>query len=250
VRAVLVVVHGYGEHGGRYEEMADALRGQGIGVAVPDLHGHGRSDGRRGDVRDVRWCTERLRALTEAVILPAFHRRDYAVFGHSFGGLVSAHWALAAAEGLRRIVLQSPLLAVGFRVPWWKAVAAGWLGRFCPTCALPMDLDAAALSHDPAVVDAYRRDPLVHNRMTARGYRSLVAAAADANRMASQCRIPVLVLYGTADRIVSVTAARRWFETVRCEKRCVAFADAYHELHHEPIRADALRAMCEWVLPP
>lgn len=247
-RALVVIVHGFGEHGGRYAGVADALSAQGLCVAVPDLWGHGRSGGRRGDVVRFADYLEDLRMLTEAVLLPRSGQSHYVVYGHSFGGLVAIHWALMAPPGLRRLIVQSPLLEVGFRVPPWKLLAAHGLARCWPTARLPIQLDVTKLSHDPRVAEAYRNDPLVHNRMSARAYQALRQAQAEAVRLASTVRLPILLLCGAEDRIICVTAAQHWYGQLTCEKQQVMFPGCYHELHVEPVREEVVRLVTGWTV--
>ena len=245
--ALLVLIHGFGEHAGRYQRFASGLAEQGLTVAAPDLWGHGRSGGSRGDLGSIARCAAQLRALTHAVFLPRCGSNTYAIFGHSFGGLVAIQWGLDYPE-VRRIVVQSPLLAVGFRIPRWKELAASVLGWCCPHCALAMNLDARALSRNPAVVEAYRTDPLVHNRMSAGTYRAMLRARDEAMRRAATLRSPVLLLCGAADRIVSVDVATRWLGQVECETHQRTFPACYHELHHEPVAAEVVHLVCQWVL--
>jgi alpha-beta hydrolase superfamily lysophospholipase len=246
VHHLVVILHGFGEHGGRYLEVGARLAEQGIGVVAPDLIGHGRSDGQRGDL-DVRQCVEALARLTDSVWLSEFTLKHYAVFGHSFGGLVAIQWALEAPSGLHRLVLQAPLLEAGFHIPHWKVAAARVFALLWPTWPLSTGLDAGALSRDPGVVEAYVADPLVHRVMSARTYAALVRAWDDAVMRAEQLHVPTLFLCGLADRIISVEAAHRWFDRLLCEKRRMTFPGCYHELHHEPVRDEALRAVADWV---
>jgi alpha-beta hydrolase superfamily lysophospholipase len=247
-KTLMVLLHGYGEHSGRYHTLAQALTEQGICVAAPDWLGHGRSSGARGDIVSVGRCLDRIAAMTETIFLPAAGRPTFAVLGHSFGGLAALSWALHPPAALTRVVAQSPLIEVGFPIPAWKRAAARILARVYPACSLETDLDPAWISRDPAEVHAYRTDPLVHHRMSARSYQSVVQARDELVRDAAAFRVPVLLLYGAADRIISTAAAQRWFGLVTCEKACRVFPDAYHELHHEPVRGEALRLIADWVL--
>ena len=248
IRRLLVVIHGFGEHGGRYDSFARALAEQGICVAAPDLWGHGRSSGKRGDIVSVARCVDDCRKLTEEVFMSLAGQRQYALFGHSFGGLAVIRWALDAPPALQRTIIQSPLIEIGFSLPWWKVFAARLLVRFWPSCSFGMNLDVSALSHDPAVVETYRTDPLVHNAMSARTYIELLNARVDAFRRAHTLSTPVLLLCGAADRIISVSQAQRWFDRLTCEKRQVVFPGSYHELHHEAVSGEVLRLTGEWVL--
>lgn len=249
VQALLVIVHGLGEHGGRYQALALPLAERGIMVAAPDLWGHGRSGGARGDLGEVADCVRHFQEMTARVLLPASGRTAYSLFGHSFGGLAALRWALDAPEGLHRLVLQSPLLEVGFPIPRWKRTSAAVLAGWWPAFPFSTRLEPEALSRDQAVVEAYRNDPLVHTSLSARTYRSMTRTRDDLMARAGMLRIPVLMLSGGADRIVSVDAAQRWLALVNCEKRSVRFPDCYHELHHEPVRDEVIRLTGEWILP-
>ena len=247
-RALLILVHGFGEHSGRYQRFAQALAEQGICVAAPDLWGHGRSGGRRGDIIDVTQGVNDTLKLTTEVFLPASSQTQYALFGHSFGALVAISWALDHPPNLQCVVIQSPLLEVGFPIPAWKRIAAVLLARYWPTYSLSMNLDVGALSHDPSVADAYRADPFVHNAMSVRTYRSVLRTKDLVFAHAGALRVPVLLLCGAEDRIISVAQAQRWFDQLTCEKRRVMFPGCYHELHHEPIRDEVFQLVREWVL--
>ena len=247
-RALLVIIHGFGEHGGRYQAFAEALAGQGMWVGAPDLWGHGRSGGQRGDVEQVAEYVRQLQGVTRDVFLPQSGCVAYVLFGHSFGGLLAILWALEQPQALRRVVLQSPLLEVGFPLPRWETAATSLLATCWPTCSFSLHFDVERLSHDAGVIRAYREDPLVHHVMTARTYRSLLRARDEAMARAASVRAPVLLLVAGADRVISVEWAHRWFDRLTCEKRCAVFPDSYHELHHEPVRDEVLRQVRDWTL--
>ena len=113
-----------------------------------------------------------------------------------------------------------------------------------------MDLDVSALSHDQAVVRDYHADRLVHNRMSARIYHQLLAAAEQVLDRPLEVQVPTLLLYGEADRIVSIETANRWFHALSCQKRLVSFPGTYHELHHEDVCGEVVRLTREWLTSP
>ncbi|PIQ84245.1 MAG: hypothetical protein COV75_03265 [Candidatus Omnitrophica bacterium CG11_big_fil_rev_8_21_14_0_20_63_9] len=245
-RHTLVIVHGFGEHGGRYASLAAELAQAGLCVATIDLWGHGRSSGSRGAL-EVAGCVADLSELTAEAILPLTGHQRFTIFGHSFGGLVAIWWALHHPDRLQHLVAQSPLLEVGFPIPPWKTALGRAFGVVWPSFSLSMDLDVSALSHDPSVAAAYRADPLVHNTMTAGAYRSILSTRDEVMARAGEFTVPVLLLLGSADHVVSVEMAQQWFDRLRCQKRSVVFPDAYHELHHEGVRVEVLRLTREWV---
>lgn len=244
--ALLVVVHGFGEHSGRYDALGGLLAEQGLAVACPDLFGHGRSDGRRGDMALVSRYLDDLNALT-AHLTAQLRQERLAVFGHSFGGLVALHWALQAPPILRCVVLQSPLFQVGFPVARWKTGLAALLERVAPMLAMPTGLDPRRLSHNPRIVQRYQEDPLVHRCITLRGYRNLQTAMAQGREQAARLTHPTLMLVGGDDRIVSPAACRAIFAQLTCEKRLAEFPGCYHELHHEAVGPQAAQLITQWV---
>lgn len=247
-RTLLVIIHGFAEHGGRYAPFAESLAARGICVAAPDLWAHGRSGGERGDLGDPADTVHDLQALTVAVFMPQTGFNRFSVYGHSFGGLLAALWGMAGDPAPRRLVVQSPLFEVAFELPWWKTVPATLLSAFWSTFRFEIDLDAGALSRNPAVTEAYRKDPLVYRAMSAGTYSALLRRRDEAMAGAGRLRVPALLLLAEEDRVVSVEAARRWFAQVPGEKRVVEFPDCYHELHHEPVREEVVRLVADWVL--
>ena len=247
-RAAVLLVHGFGEHGGRYEVVASTWVEQGIAVACPDLPGHGLSSGMRGDLDDVGWCLDDLEFVANRLMPSLVPTGRYAVFGHSAGGLLAIHLALRHLTTVTSFVVQSPLLAVGFPVPEWKLRLARWLVRSAPRLRLPGGVKPEWLSHDPAVVEQYRRDPLVTHVISLRGYFALQQAMTLARERVAEVKAPTFLAYGEADHVVDVSACRDFAARLQCEKQIRVYPGVYHELHHEPIRDEVLRHVRDWTL--
>lgn len=247
-QTLLVIIHGFGEHGGRYEALAESFAQQGMSAACLDLWGHGRSSGARGDIERFEAYLDDLDGfLDQPTIRGACASARPALFGHSFGGLLAIHWALRHPEAIRCLILQSPLLGVGFPVPAWKERLADVVGRMAPRLGVPLGVDPAWLSRHPEVGMRYRQDPLVHHRITARAYAAMRQGMREAMSRAPQLAVPTLVLYGTGDRVVSPAACEEFAGRLRDPKRLVAFAGCYHELHHESVASEAVDAVSRWV---
>jgi len=199
-------------------------------------------------MHSVAQCVHDCTSLLEHVFLPLAAHRRYALYGHSFGGLVAIQWVMANPPALTRAVIQSPLLRVAMPIPQWKTFAAALLAHCWARYAFRMDLDASALSHDPSVVAAYRSDPLVHNVMSAGAYWAIRRTSDEVVALAQTVQVPILLLTGGADRIVSVEAAQRWFDRLTCEKQSRMFPECYHELHHEAVFNDVVRLVRDWTL--
>jgi len=247
VEHTLVLVHGFGEHSGRYETFAQALASHGIATICQDLWGHGRSSGRRGDIDRFEEYLEDLDALTTQIIANHATGKGLAVFGHSFGGLAAAYWALRNPSYLRCLIVQSPLFEVGFQIPAWKLWIADRLTPWWPRLSLPGGVNPLWLSHDRAVVDTYRHDPLVHDRVTLLAYAQIRKAMARIKDDAARLTTPTLFLYAEEDHVVSVEVCRQVAGSLTCERRILGFPNAYHELHHEAVAQQIVLEVAGWV---
>lgn len=245
-RAVIALVHGFGEHSGRYMNVVNHLVPRGYAIWSFDHRGHGRSPGRRGFIRswdefreDVRLFLEMVRQQERG--LPLF------LMGHSMGGLIVLEYALHYPEGLQGVIASGPALAqVGISPVLLKI--AQWLSRIWPAFAMDTGLDATAISRDPAVVAAYQADPLVHSKGTARLGTEMARAMAWTHEHAHQWRLPLLILQGGADRLVPPEGSRRFYERVPiADKEYREYEGGYHEPHNDIHRDQVLQDLERWL---
>lgn len=268
--AVVAIVHGYGEHSGRYDDVVDKLLPLGFAMHGYDLRGHGRSGGVRGHVdRFARYLSD-TRAYLQAV---AAEHPEAPLFllGHSFGGLIAALFAEearggpgapggAAADAARDrgegrdvvapagIVLSAPFLALGTPVSGAKLAGARLLARLVPQRDVGNTLSPADLSHDAAVVAAYQSDPLNHHAATARWAVETLAAQRRALEAAPRLRLPLLVMWGEADRIAAPGASRAFGERAgSADKTLLAYPGLYHEIFHELGKEGPLADLAAWL---
>lgn len=246
-RGVLVIVHGLGEHSGRYQNVVDAVDGLPLSVWAHDLRGFGRSTGQRGHVDSFWDYMEDLDSFLGRVAdregsLPVF------LLGHSYGGLISLHYALCRPGRLAGLVLSSPCLGLAVEVPRWKHAAALLLSRLSPRFTLPNGIDPALLSHDRQVVDRYRSDPLVTDRVSARLYTEMLAAMERVARKAVQLDVPCLLLLAGDDALVSAAVAENVFVRLgSTDKQVRTYPGCYHELFNEENKQEPLGLLREWL---
>jgi alpha-beta hydrolase superfamily lysophospholipase len=237
-RARLAIVHGYGDHAGRYEQFMTWLAGRG-GVAchAVDLRGHGRSSGPRAYVN--RWdeylddlgAFLALAELREPAHLPTF------ILGHSHGGLVVAVAAirqrLATSAGC---ILCAPYFVNAVHVPWYKSVAARLANVCWPTLRLSSGVQVDMCSTDPAMLDDARQDPLLLRCATPRWYLGNVAAQHEAMTHADQFKRPLLVIQGDADPVADPRGAERFVDRAASTDKTLKW---YPGFLHEPLREAA-----------
>ncbi|MBN2476545.1 MAG: lysophospholipase [Pirellulales bacterium] len=245
--AVVVALHGFTEHGGRYTELGERLCGEGYAVYALDLRGHGRS---QGEPVFVRSFDEYLADLD--VFLEAVGRRQPGkplfLFGHSMGGTIVALWAAARRGDVRGLVLSAPAVQVGRGVfPILRRVAK-WLGRLFPRLRI-VRMGTGWLSRDPQVVAQFRNDPLVfHDRFPVRIGAEILRAAAKVPTRAGAIRAPLLILQGTADRVVDPAGADRLEALAGSrDKTLLRYEGLYHDLLHEPEKAQVFADLIGWL---
>jgi alpha-beta hydrolase superfamily lysophospholipase len=249
LRGAVALIHGFGEHSGRYTALVDALPRHGFAVHGFDLRGHGRSPGRRGHVD--RWSDYRddVSAFVTAVAaegpaVPLF------IFGHSMGGLIVLDWLIdgdpTARATLRGAILSAPGLRPLEVGKPWQLWASRVLSRTWP--AFSMDVPLGPVSRDGAIVATTRADPLNHRRASARWATEAMAAIKRSHEGAATITLPLLVVHGAADRIVDVAGSRWLIDNVgSVDRQLIVYPDAYHEVHNDIGRDVLVRDVLAWV---
>lgn len=244
-RGDVLLVHGLGEHAGRYSPLAAWLNARGFAVRAYDQVGHGASDGRRGGLKTDSQLVGHLEAVFDATAREA-EGRPVTLLGHSLGGLVVA---AAVASGRVRphgLVMSSPALAV--RMAAWQRAAVGWLPRLAPNLMLGNGLPPQYLSHDASVVQAYLDDPLVHDRISARLGAFVAATGQKVLAAAPRWTVPTLLLYAGDDFLVDPGGSDRFAALAPREALTVhRFDDLYHEIFNEVDSTPVFSALENWL---
>ncbi len=249
-RGTVVIVHGFGEHSGRYAGVIADLNARGYAVLAFDYRGHGLAAGPRAYVgRFSQYLDDLDAAIARArACLSGAERRPLFVLGHSLGGLITAAYALDRGEGLSGFVVTSPALGMALAVPAWKDALGRVMSRLIPRLSIPSGLDPALVSRDPEVVRAYAADPLVLTKATARWYTEFLDTQARVMASAPRITLPALVLAAGADRLADPEVSRRFEETLGSkDKRFVIYEGLYHEIMNEPEKAKVLDAIGAWL---
>jgi alpha-beta hydrolase superfamily lysophospholipase len=246
-RAVVVLSHGLGEYARRYDHVAQRFGEDGLVTYALDHRGHGRSDGKRMLVRDIGEYTADFDTLVGIARRehPALKR---VVLGHSMGGGIVFAYGVERPDNYDLMVLSAPAVAAQELVNPLMAVAAKGLGVVLP--GLPVqELDVDAISRDPAVVAAYKSDPLVyHGRVPAGIGRALLQVGETMPRRAPALHAPLLVVHGSDDRLIPVDGSRRLVECVgSTDVELKVYPGLYHEVFNEPERDQVLDDVVSWI---
>lgn len=247
-RGVVAIVHGMGEHSGRYEKLAMFLGGLGLAVFTYDLRGHGRSGGPRAYVdRFDEYLGDTDIFLTHvrrhSGPLPLF------LLGHSMGGAIAALYTATRQPALRGLALSSPAIRLGEDIPPWLIATGHWVARVLPR--LPVrKIDTRLISRDPAVVAQAARDPLNHYGGTpARTGSQLVLAMERILAELGALRIPLYIFHGTEDRLASPVGSELLYQgAAASDKTLRLYAGSYHETMNDLDRATVLRELGEWLV--
>lgn len=245
-RAVLVIVHGFGEHSGRYMNVVNHLVPKGYAVYALDQRGHGRSPGPRGYIHSWEEFREDVRAFVRRVAEMGPNRPLF-LMGHSMGGLIVLEYALHYPEGLKGVIASAPALAQVGVSPALMTLAR-LLSRILPRFAMNTGLDATSISRDLEVVATYQADPLVHSIGTARLGTEMTKAMLWTQEHAREWQRPLLILHGGADRLVPPQGSRRFLENVPiADKEYREYEGGYHEPHNDIHRAQVLADLEHWL---
>ena len=245
-KAVIALVHGHGEHIGRYEHVAEAMNAAGYAMTGFDLRGHGRSTGKRGHTPSYDALLEDvMRFLRQTAT--RFPEMPIFLYGHSLGGNLVLNTALRRKPAVKGVIATGPWLRLAFEPPAVKIALAKTMQSLLPGMLQSSGLETAALSHDEAVVRAYENDPLVHDKISARMFVVMYDAGLWALEHASELTIPLLLMHGSADRLTSADASREFAERAGDKATLKIWDDAYHEIHNEPEKEEVFRTMITWM---
>ncbi len=245
-KAVVVLVHGMGEHIFRYTDFViPKLLENDFAVIGFDQFGHGKSEGKRGHCPNY----EALLNMIDVVIKKGeeqFLNIPIYLYGHSMGGNLVINYTLRKAKKLKGIIATSPFLQLAFQPPKWKMLIGKLLLKIAPSVALPSELEVAAISRDKNEVKIYEEDKLVHDKISPMYSFPIMESGKWAIKNVDKLKIPMLVLHGTGDRIIAYKASEEF-----CSKTQKAtlklFDDGYHELHHDLCKEEFMETIITWL---
>ena len=245
-RGAVCLVHGLGEHSGRYAHLAAFLNQAGYALLAFDLRGHGKSEGQRGHAPSYEALLDDISHLLEEAA-KRYPDRPCFLYGHSLGGNLVIEYALRRRPQLAGVIATGTSFRLAFEPPAWKLILARILHSLWPTLTMSNGLDRQGLSRDPEVVRAYNDDPLVHDRVSARLAMDMLEAGLWALEHADKFPLPLLLMHGSADRVCSAQASREF--AAQAGEHCTLriWDGFYHEIHNEPEQGQVFGYLLEWL---
>ena len=244
-KAVICLVHGFGEHSSRYEHVAQFFTDHNYAVITYDARGHGRSGGKRGHfVSYDEFLNDVDNLLKQANA--NFPNLPKILYGHSMGGQVVANFALQRKPDVAGVILSSPFFQPGFAPPAIKIAAGKILRNLIPGFSLPSGLDVNAISRDKEVVKKYSNDPMVFDSISSKMGIELIEFGEEAVANAAKLTLPTLLFHGTADRLTSFEASKQFAANAGKNITFIEYPGLYHECHNEPEKGQVLQNMLDW----
>lgn len=248
-KAVINLVHGYGEYSHRYDDWASRFTDKGFIVHAIDYRGHGKSDGRRGHINSFDEFLKDVDVLINESKkrypnLPQF------IYGHSLGGNIVTNYILKRNHQFTGALISSPWFKLSFDPSVLMLSVARIMKRVYPKFTQNANLDVKGLSHDKKIVDDYINDPLVHEKISTRMFFEIYNAGLWAIKNADEINLPILVQHGTDDHITSYKASKEFAEKAKSAGKDVVYKEwtgLYHELHNELEKDAIFEFVVNWI---
>jgi alpha-beta hydrolase superfamily lysophospholipase len=245
LKAIVILIHGLGEHIRRYRHWAEMFGAEMVGFTGVDLPGHGLSDGRRGHISSYSRTDEMLDILLDETG-KTFPGVPVFLYGHSLGGGILIDYLIRRNPGVKGAIATSPWLRLAFEPPRFKVLLASAVKNILPVLVQPSGLNAEHLSTDKQVVEKYKTDPLVHDRISVSLFHSAVKAGSSSLQKSSEIRCPLLLMHGTSDMICSASASSV-LASGNSNIELKLWQGGYHELHNELFRNEVASYITGWM---
>jgi alpha-beta hydrolase superfamily lysophospholipase len=246
-KAVILLIHGIGEHSGRYEHVGQFFNRRGYAVVSYDHRGHGKSEGERTYFTSFDVPVEDMRMVFKAV-QSAFHNKPIFIYGHSMGSLISTLYLLKYQDGVQGYVSSGSPLGLDTTAPPLLVFIGKIIARFFPKLRLiPGDLKT--LSRDPEVIKLFEADLLTDKGSTRAGMAAaFLHHALSTPTELRKITLPILIVHGDADKLTPLEGSKRINQYVgSTDKTFKIYPGLYHELHNEPEKEQVLGDIAAWM---
>lgn len=246
-KGIVHLVHGIGEHSGRYAHVAEVLGDSGYNVVSFDLRGHGLSEGKRGYTPDFDHLMDDVQIFIETSIHHIGNSMPKFLYGHSLGANIVLNYCLRRSPDLAGVIATGPSFELAFAPPKLKLLVGKVMANLIPSLIMPNGLEQNHLSRDQAVVQAYKDDIYVHDHLSARLGMDILESGQFAFNRADEWKHPLLLMHGTADQITSHKASQEFAQKANGHVELVLWDGFYHEIHNDFGKEDVFTKMISWL---
>ncbi len=245
-KAVILIVHGMGEHCGRYNEVAEFYNKNGLGVLGYDRRGHGLSEGKRGHVPNSQTYFDELSTMLQQAE-KLYPGKPIFLYGHSMGGNTVLNFVLNNKPKISGVIATGSWITLFKNPSALRVVLARWVNHIYPAFSQNTGLNPAHISSVAAEVERYKNDPLIHNKITTNTGLTILEAAEFLNNYNGEFPVPALIMHGAADQITSPAGSRNFANRVKGKITYKEWDGMYHEIHHEKNRTQVFEFTLRWI---
>ena len=246
VKKNLFIIHGLGEHSGRYQDLAKILIKEGIGVFSIDLIGHGKSSGKKGHIKSFE---DFINAVETGVIYvrKKFLDTPIILFGHSLGGLISLKFLIdRESKEIERSIISSPWIETALEIPNHLLFIHKIFQKIIPGLQLSNNLITSHLSKDKKIVEKYENDILVHDKISLNLFSEIIKTIDDVIDRSSRIKIKILIYHGKNDKIISHKGTEKVASLIPNNK-FILFKDIFHEPHNDNEKDLVFKELIEFI---
>lgn len=245
-KAVVVLVHGMGEHSTRYANfVVPKLVENNFSVVTFDMFGHGKTSGKRGHNPSFEAVLESVATVIKKA-KELFPNKPIFLYGHSMGGNTVINYVLRKNTDLKGVVATSPFLQLAFQPPKIKLALGKLLLKIAPSVVMGNELDPKDMSRDDLEVAKYIKDPLIHHKISPNYSIKFIETGLWAIENASKLNVPILLLHGTGDKIIDYKGTQA-FANATAKATLKLYKGAYHELHNDLCKEKMMADIINWL---
>ncbi len=245
-KAVIALVHGFGEHCARYHHMANFYGQHGFAMISYDHRGHGKSGGKRGHTPYYDAFLEEVDRLLEFT-KEKYPDKPVILYGHSMGGNIVLNYMLRKKPNVKAVITSAPWIKLGFEPPAFLIALGKLTRRIMPSFSQDNGIDVTKLSRDQNVGEVYSKDELVHTKITSATGIGIMEAAEWLLKNATKVQLPLLMMHGTKDQIISIEGSRQFVNKSSGDITFKEWQGGYHEIHNETNKEDVFQYTLDWI---